>query len=466
MHREYAITQAAEVHLRQCLQCLKTSDGPHFCGWCRAPFPRRKAPTAEGVRLLFDAQRRVRELLDTSTVSTHAAHDRTEAQLRRLASKVGADSFLQLVPAELIAFLLEKDITGRTTVHRKSCRSYAATVTQPTAANAHACHCPTRASHTSLDTIVGKLRAVYQRNGRTAPWDPETATGNPADSNLVTQYLRLCKREQRDAGVRPRQAPVISREVFEATMNAILCDWHEARQAGLVRYALETAQLAAFLSLSWYSMDRGTDLTHFSFATVAKSIAADTTGRYRTVWRVDRVRGKTVSGPSGGSYVLRDDGSPYHPTTVWALYEEAALLAGADIGCYPSFPQFASNAAGDGIAPRPATRPVTAGGMKKRLLPYLRTTGLAVAETFTLHSLRSSGAIDAINRGVPVSEVLDTAMWGNPRHARHYMELRHVHGLDGSVAIDEGPGRALAIATSAAHAAAHALRGSVRAARR
>lgn len=54
---------------------------------------------------------------------------------------------------DIVKFLISKDKTGRTLVHTQTC-------------DRKVCKCPRRLAAGSVDSLIGKLRAIYNRLGR------------------------------------------------------------------------------------------------------------------------------------------------------------------------------------------------------------------------------------------------------------------------------------------------------------
>ena len=70
------------------------------------------------------------------------------------------------------------------------------------------CVCPKRLAHVSVDSIIGKLRAIFSKYGRAAGYSFFPGIANPAASPLVKSYLSAVREEQEQlvARVVQRQA--------------------------------------------------------------------------------------------------------------------------------------------------------------------------------------------------------------------------------------------------------------------
>ena len=70
----------------------------------------------------------------------------------------------------------------------------------------HSCACPVRLSYATVDSYIGKLRAIFKEAGRDGDWNSALGLGNPAASAEVKAYLKAFTSEQLQAAVTPKQA--------------------------------------------------------------------------------------------------------------------------------------------------------------------------------------------------------------------------------------------------------------------
>lgn len=94
----------------------------------------------------------------------------------------------------MVAFLVWKDRGGRTRVHQPDCQWQAP------------CQCPLRLAQGTADSLIGKLRSIFEENERSAEWQPLMGIGNPVADRSVKQYLANVREEQFKARVVLRQA--------------------------------------------------------------------------------------------------------------------------------------------------------------------------------------------------------------------------------------------------------------------
>ena len=113
-------------------------------------------------------------------------------------------------PKDICRFLAWKDKGGKTQVHASNCLYLGKH-------GFHKCGCPTRVSHRTVDTLIGKLRAVFKEVGRDGDWNSAFGDGNPAASNEVKCYLKAVTSEQLQAAVTPKQATPL----FVKTLSAL-----------------------------------------------------------------------------------------------------------------------------------------------------------------------------------------------------------------------------------------------------
>ena len=89
---------------------------------------------------------------------------------------------------DIIKFLISKDKSVRTVVHTKSCPRVG-------------CNCPSRLATGSVDSLLGKLRAIFNNIGR-------LRDSNPVAHPRVKEYLKFIREEQGTKDILPSQAVV------------------------------------------------------------------------------------------------------------------------------------------------------------------------------------------------------------------------------------------------------------------
>lgn len=71
------------------------------------------------------------------------------------------------------------------------------------------CACPKRLAFGTVDSMIGKLRAIVADNGRGSDWHSLLGVGNPAACRSVKTYLANIREEQLKARVTPLKAEPI-----------------------------------------------------------------------------------------------------------------------------------------------------------------------------------------------------------------------------------------------------------------
>ena len=126
--------------------------------------------------------------------------DSLQKELERfLGSLPGCPTLMSVIPRDICRFLVFKDQNGRTQVHKNGCSFLGQR-------GLHQCDCPVRLSYKTVDSYIGKLRAIFHALGRTGEWDQRLDMGNPATDKALKDYLRVVTMEQLQARVQPKQA--------------------------------------------------------------------------------------------------------------------------------------------------------------------------------------------------------------------------------------------------------------------
>jgi hypothetical protein len=110
----------------------------------------------------------------------------------------GIPTLLTATPRDLTQFLVYKDTKGKTQVHSDGCSFFGQR-------GVYLCGCPIRLSFKTIDSYIGKLRAIFSALGRDGEWDRHLGLGNPAADRTVRDYLRMVTSEQLHARVTPKQ---------------------------------------------------------------------------------------------------------------------------------------------------------------------------------------------------------------------------------------------------------------------
>ena len=133
-----------------------------------------------------------------------AYYSKQKALLQRelenfLSSLPGSITVSTVTPHDICRFLVHRDKKGKTQVHRNG-------FPHPQKRATFDYACPLRLSYKTVDSYIGKLRAILHAIGYDREWDRCLGLGNPAADKSVKDYLRLVTAEQLQVRVTPKQA--------------------------------------------------------------------------------------------------------------------------------------------------------------------------------------------------------------------------------------------------------------------
>ena len=154
---------------------------------------------------LESIDQRLRQLMDFDRVTSYAKHKdslRTEFETF-LASLPGHIALATVTPRDICRILVFKDKNGKTQIYRNGCKYIGQ-------ARRYTCGCPICLSYKTVDSYIGKLRAILHSIGRDGEWDKRLGLGNPASDESVKDFLRLVTAEQLQARATPKQATLSS----------------------------------------------------------------------------------------------------------------------------------------------------------------------------------------------------------------------------------------------------------------
>ena len=173
----------------ECAQCLYPNDNCfRFCQQCGYKRISAAQPnTSKSLKVDIESiDSRIEEL---NKAKSSRAYEKQKSQLES-----ELQVFLESIPTcpktihsasphDILRFLVWKDAKGRTQVHADHCPFIGQQGRLP-------CNCPTRLSAGSVDSLIGKLRSIFNIRGRTGNWDDHTFRGNPAAHHSVKAYLQ------------------------------------------------------------------------------------------------------------------------------------------------------------------------------------------------------------------------------------------------------------------------------------
>ena len=187
----------------KCPICGHANDSDfRFCQLCG--YTRKVMSPLKTGRLIIDLDNidsRLQQLFSYDQATRYSKQkDSLQKELEAFLSALpGHISLATVTPRDLCRFLIYKDRNGKTQVHHNSCQFMGQR-------GKHACGCPLRLAFKTVDSYIGKLRAIFHAIGRDGEWDKRLGLGNPAADKSVKDYLRSITAEQLQARVTPKQA--------------------------------------------------------------------------------------------------------------------------------------------------------------------------------------------------------------------------------------------------------------------
>ena len=311
-------------------------------------------------------------------------------------------------PRDLCLFLAWKDNGGRTQIHTDSCIHAGKQGKFP-------CGCPCRLSAGTVDSLIGKLRALFSNIGRGGPWNDQLGSGNPAGSPYVKRYLKAMKEEQCKARVKPKQAVPIFMDKLCRLSRFIQTQMDIPSLSPLQKYILARDQ--AYFKLDMFSGDRPSDLGILKTQEILRFPNDDG-------FLFNHQFGKTLRGDHSNVFgVKRCQNLDVCPVRGLELYMKIADDLDLDIrnGC------LFRTTSKEGLV---VNEPVTSEAINVRLKSYLQSMGEYEGET--AHGFRSGCAITLALTGAKLATIMEHVGWEREHTAHYYMQLAKVINPEGA----------------------------------
>ena len=140
---------------------------------------------------------------------------------------------------EIVKFLISKDKSRKTVLHSRSC------------SEVH-CNCPTRLAAGSVDSLLGKLRAIFNNLGR-------LHDSNPVAHSRVKEYLKFIREEQAGKTIVPSQAVPLFFVKFPNLISFLRCSIEAGAHLSVVDKNILVRD-ATFFIVDFFTGDRASDL--------------------------------------------------------------------------------------------------------------------------------------------------------------------------------------------------------------
>lgn len=280
------------------------------------------------------------------------------------------------------------------------------------------CGCPFRLAAGTVDSLIGKLRAIFQDQDRAGDWESGLGLGNPAASILVKKYLKRVREEQAVAGITPQQAVPLFVDKL-----ARLADHIDGRLAASTDNPLQMyifVRDQAYFKTLFFSGDRPGDLAVVKTHEILR-FPNDDVLLFNHTW------GKTLRGGKSNLFgIKRCANLKICPVTAIEKYLSTSRAMHVNLT--------------DGFLFRPTTAQgaiadssVSLEAMNARLKTYLREAGLDDGET--AHSFRSGCTVTLALSGSAFADVMGHVGWERAHTARYYMQLEKVLRHDSTCAL-------------------------------
>ena len=309
---------------------------------------------------------------------------------------------LSALPRDICRFLIWKDRNGKTQVHPNGCPYLGRR-------DVHPCGCPVRLSFNTVDSFIGKLRAIFAAVGRQGEWESSLQLGNPASALEVKSYLKAFTAEQLQARVTVKQAVPLFLPKLHSLARFLTRKMNSPGISARELYILARDQ--AFLKTLFFGGDRGSDLGNVKTPEILR-FPSDDGFLFNHIW------GKTLRDGSSNIFGIRRHPNPaICPVTAIETYvaicDELAIDLSKGYLFRPTTPH------GDVV-----DKPLSSSTAQQRLKVYLKEAHLDEGET--LHSLRSGCAITLALSGAQLADVMSHVGWKNGQTALYYMKLGEV----------------------------------------
>ena len=314
-------------------------------------------------------------------------------------------------PDDVVSFLVWKDRFGKTVVHHDSC-PYFGDKTKS------ACLCPRRLAFGTVDSVIGKLRAIFSQWGRSMDDSILPGYGNPAASSEVKSYLHSVRLEQLQARIVPSQAePFFIHDLFLISTQ-ILKNLSLSLGSPVQLFVLSRDQ--AFFKSLFFGGDRAADLCRVKTKEIL--YLPDKSGLL-----FNHTLTKSLRDGSSNMFAIKH-------------YKDPLLCPVKAIETYVAMSDLLNVSVKDGFLFRPVDQsgdvlsgPFQASAAQARLNVYVKQLShLFKDRRITLHGLRSGCSISLALSGANLQTIMDHVGWKLPSTAHHYLKFNNVMAPGGT----------------------------------
>ena len=321
---------------------------------------------------------------------------------------------------DVVDFLMFKNVSsGKTWVHAKNCPYLGQRQKFP------ACQKLTCTSNHAADSlrtgIYQMLKQGFQDMGLNEPWNIASKTGNPVNSILVSEYLRMLRETQAKAGVTQKQAATLMRDETHKLIQSMIARLYRPNIS--FKETFELQRDLALITTAFATGKRGDDLGNLlvtqiiSFPNIKGIICGFQFGKCLRDGNVNTFG------------ILPDLTYPIMcPVRRIDKFMNFCKLHHLDMSGNHLFTNLIEN--GEQNTTRKMEK-MSTDNMNARLRLHMHNANMKPNQgdqTFSLHSFRSGGPTSQLLEGKSLKRVMTTAYWKNPKTAMHYIKLLEVLG--------------------------------------
>ena len=357
-----------------------------MCGYCRPSVACSAPPLTSSTLSALDD--RLLHLHSTAASTTYAKQkDSLHRQLSRfLSSLPGYKTPFNATAKNSCRFLAWNDSCGKAHVHKLACPHLGKHGRFP-------CGCPVRLAYATVDSYIGKLRAIFKLLGRDGDWNASLGLENPAAPQIVKDYLNAFTMEQLQAAITPRHATPLFPSKLALLMNFIK---REMTVPGIspTRLFVLARDFATFPTL-FLSADRANDFSLDKTQEILR-LPGDQGFLFNHVW------GRILRDGSSNMFGLRrHSNAAICPVKARELYVSISSPLGVNLS--------------NGFLLRPVSprggvinKQISTSAMQDRLRIHLQHAGIFNGET--LQSFRVGAALTLALSGSQLADIM-SARW-------------------------------------------------------
>ena len=302
-------------------------------------------------------------------------------------------------PDDIRKYLIFKEKGGKTQLHNTSCHFRGTH-------GLKSCECPRTLAYKSVDSLLGKIRALFRDEGRSGEWNAMLLTGNPASSHLLKRHQQAVSQEQAGANISVKQAtPLMFNKLGKLCRHLSYRVTVEENQISKFLYARDLS----YISILCNSGSRGSDL---GLLTAEKCFEIpDSNGFF-----VSQTAGKIATLDNPRNFVvLPSKDSDICPVRNLKIYVSVAKELGVRLDRGYIF------RIKDKESKQIVNQPVSSSCMSERLKLHLK--GLNLYDGETSHSSRRGCAITLRMLGVSDEGINEHIGWSSNKMVNHYASI-------------------------------------------